>query len=342
MSNSKATPCLSVCIPTFNRRQYIGEAICSILEQVDPEWSSAIEICISDNASTDGTEDLVAEIQKRTLVKINYSRNEKNIGADSNFLRVVSLASGEYCWFMGSDDIALPGSLNIIIQEIKSNHDIYICNRVDCDIDMNQVSQNHWLRKDVGERCFDLSDARDFKLYTGASLSIGALFSFISSNIFRRDKWNLVQVDPIFIGTAYAHVFILLSFVKSKCIVRYLPYHLVGSRGNNDSFSGVGITGRIERVMLDIRGYRLLAERIFKNNKIYHDLVLGVLYKERPALRTLAYLRINSDYKNWGEIKRECIKAGYSPVLLEILGYTQPILVAAKYLRDTFKQYIYD
>jgi abequosyltransferase len=98
------TPRLSICIPTYNRRKYLGDTITSITTQVSAADASRIEICVSDNASTDGTEILIRELQSRTPVRIIYFRNETNLGADANYLRAVELASGDYCWFMGSDD----------------------------------------------------------------------------------------------------------------------------------------------------------------------------------------------------------------------------------------------
>lgn len=328
---------LSICIPTYNRREYIGDAIKSIIDQVDDSISSKIEICISDNASTDGTFALIEGIQKNTPVRIVYACNERNMGADVNYLRVVEIASGDYCWFFGSDDIMLPGSLCKILQEIKNGDDIYLCNRIDCDITMKSISENFWLEKKTPARVFDLVNPVQFKRYTLLSTSIGALFSYLSSIIFRRQKWLEIECDPKFIGTAYVHVFMLLSFIKNGCRLKYLRYHLVLCRGGNDSFLPPSKDGIVKRIMIDIHGYLLLANTLFPDSRMYYDGVLRVIRRERPAIGTLAALRIRLDDENWRLISHELLQVGYSKILILFVGNSKAAIQYLKHLRDRIK-----
>ena len=52
---------LSICIPTYNRKVFLKENIDAILSQVTPGFEDLIELCISDNASDDGTLELLKE-----------------------------------------------------------------------------------------------------------------------------------------------------------------------------------------------------------------------------------------------------------------------------------------
>lgn len=322
----KKKPRLSICIPTFNRRKYISETINSILNQVVDIDVNLIEICISDNASTDGTDAFIQKIKNESSVNIVYSRNDINVGADRNYLRSVELASGDYCWFMGSDDIATPGSLNKFLQEIDSDHDIYICNRIDCDVEMNPIEKREWLKKDMGPVVVDLSDPDQFSEYADNATSLGACFSYLSSIVFKRRKWLDVTIDPIFIGTAYSHVYMLLSFVNSGCVLKYLPDHLVKSRGYNDSFLEKGQSGYIERVMLDINGYQLLANKIFIDCPKSHSALLKVLHRERPHFRTAIDLRYRADNDQWRDISTSMQKAGYLQLVTKLLGFLKPAM----------------
>jgi abequosyltransferase len=328
------TPQLSICIPTYNRGKYLGETISSIIRQVDPAEASRVEICISDNASTDDTESLVQKLQSKTPVRIVYSRNSKNLGADANYLRAVELASGDYCWYMGSDDVAVLGSLARFLREIGQGHDIYLCNRIDCDIDMEYICHRYWLDASISCEVFDLNDPAQFRRYAENAQSVGALFGYLSSIVFRREKWKAVSIDPIFIGTAYSHVYILLSFIKTGCTLKYFSEHLVKSRGGNDSFWSPSNDGIVKRIMIDIDGYLLLAEKLFASAPTYFNGVLRVLRAERPAAKTMATLRLRTNQKTWSHVAKKLRKAGYAKILIYLIGIMKPIFSTAKLVRD--------
>src|SRR5256886_15102916 len=80
------------------------------------------------------------------------------------------------------------------------------------------------------------------------------------SIVFRRSSWASVGFNERFSRTGYAHVFTLLSFIKMRCLIKYIPSALVLNRPDNDSFSSQGIE---KRFMLDFDGYLLLANELF-------------------------------------------------------------------------------
>ena len=330
-------PKLSICIPTYNRAKYLEDTIKSIFDQFDETNVTDVEICISDNASVDGTKELIEKLQKNSTVQIVYSRSQYNMGADTNFLRAVELASGDYCWFMGSDDTAAPGSLNTFLAEIEYGHDIYICNRIDCDINMIPTSNRYWLDKSISSEVFDLSDQEQFLKYTRLSTSVAALFGYLSSIVFKRDRWNNIQVDESFIGTGYIHVYMLMSFIRTGCIVKYFSDHLVHSRGGNDSFQAVGNDGAIKRMLIDIDGYTLIADKFFSNSPMHFHSILSVLRVERPPLKTIVALRLRADNQNWSLIRKKLLYAGYPFTLTILIGCVKPILSIVKLARDILK-----
>ncbi len=92
-------PLVSICIPAFNREDFIWRALESCIHQTYKN----IEIVVVDNASTDGTEDVVRKYVNRDS-RISYHRNRTNIGSGRNFLECVKRASGEFVQALGSDD----------------------------------------------------------------------------------------------------------------------------------------------------------------------------------------------------------------------------------------------
>lgn len=331
-------PSLSICIPTYNREIFLRESILGILNQINSTSRHYIEICISDNASTDGTEVLVAELKESTDIAIVYSKNDRNIGADLNFIQAVSLASGEYCWLMGSDDVAVMGSIEFLLDDIKSGCDVYLFNRIDCDINLRPLRKRWWINKNIKTTTFDLSNRSDFNRYANNANSIGALFSYLSSIVFKREKWRNIEIRPEFLGTSYIHVFVLCSFIKDGCRLKYIDSHMVYSRGDNDSFLEQGNNGIVNRIMLDINGYSMICNSIFQNSVNYSKAVLKILHAERPQFKTIAVLRLRSEDQDWPSICCKLRKAGYNAVviwLIEIMRFLLPLT------RAIFREVIY-
>ena len=85
---------LSICIPTCNRGSILDTVILNYI--TNEEFDDSVELVISDNASTDNTEEIVKEIIKKyPSKKISYYKNDENIGA-KNFFAVISRAKGKY------------------------------------------------------------------------------------------------------------------------------------------------------------------------------------------------------------------------------------------------------
>lgn len=85
---------LSICIPTCNRGSILETVITNYIN--NEEFDDYVELVISDNASTDNTEEIVNNIiNKYPSKKISYYKNEKNIGL-KNLFAVISKASGKY------------------------------------------------------------------------------------------------------------------------------------------------------------------------------------------------------------------------------------------------------
>lgn len=99
---------LSICIPTYNRAAHLGNCLHSI--RVSRAASTCnVEVCVSDNASTDDTEAVVREAQRHMPIK--YHRNAENLGIPRNFLNVVRMAEGEFAWLLGDDDLVVPDGI---------------------------------------------------------------------------------------------------------------------------------------------------------------------------------------------------------------------------------------
>jgi len=88
---------VTVAIPTFNRIDLLKRALASALAQ---NYKN-IEIIVSDNASTDGTNEYLRSLDDR---KVKVFLNEKNLGMVPNWDRCLMEARGEYFLLMSDDD----------------------------------------------------------------------------------------------------------------------------------------------------------------------------------------------------------------------------------------------
>lgn len=97
---------VSVVIPTYNRAQFLPNAVKSIIDQ---NYDN-LEIIIVDDGSDDNTDDVINKL-KEQCPYINYYKNERSKGPSGARNTGITKASGEYLSFLDSDDIWLEGHL---------------------------------------------------------------------------------------------------------------------------------------------------------------------------------------------------------------------------------------
>ena len=304
---------LSVCIPTYNRAAFIGETLESILPQVN----ESIEVVVVDGASTDNTAEVVASFQNR-FANLLYHRGAQNMGVDRDMATAVELARGEYCWLMSSDDLIKPGAISRMLEEIQSGADIYLCDITLCNSDMQPIRGLKFLSDHRSTNQFDLMDREQFLTYLNLATSNNALFCYMCAMVFRRSSWVNVGFNERFSRTGYAHVFTLLSFMKTRCLVKYIPSALVLNRPGNDSFSSQGIE---KRYMLDFDGYLLLANELFYDDPQVKRAFLRVMTREHPWYRLLKLRSVIQSTKRWEAISPKLLEFGYSRKVLAFCGF---------------------
>jgi hypothetical protein len=106
---------VTVGIPTFNRRGYLSEALNSVMAQTFCDF----EVLVSDNGSTDGTRELVAEFA-RADPRIRYHRFPANRGLATNFNLVLSEPQTEFIALLPDDDLWLPHHLASAMKAFNS------------------------------------------------------------------------------------------------------------------------------------------------------------------------------------------------------------------------------
>ena len=90
---------VTIAIPTFNRAD--GNLICALQSAISQTYQN-IEIIVSDNCSSDHTEQVVKQFEDPRL---QYVRHPENIGANANFNFCLSQAKGDYFLLLHDDDL---------------------------------------------------------------------------------------------------------------------------------------------------------------------------------------------------------------------------------------------
>jgi glycosyltransferase involved in cell wall biosynthesis len=117
----KETPLVSIGIPTFNRMDMLISAI----ESVERQTYSNIELVISDNASTDGTADLLAALESRFTLKILCQEN--NIGMRANWNACLNVATGQYFLLLSDDDLLNSRAIQLLVDACRRSQNLGFC-----------------------------------------------------------------------------------------------------------------------------------------------------------------------------------------------------------------------
>lgn len=114
-------PKISIVIPTYNRAQYIEELFKNLIEQTFTNF----EVCFIDDGSSDGTKDLLLQLQKEDS-RIQPFFFEENKGATFARNFGIQKAQGEWIMLWDSDDLLYPNALEVLVSYQEKFADVYI------------------------------------------------------------------------------------------------------------------------------------------------------------------------------------------------------------------------
>ena len=112
---------VSICIPTFNRAANLSNCLNSIIK-CSSKSPHKFQVCVSDNNSTDETMKVVKNAQ--SYIDIKYIKNRNNLGIAGNFVKVVSIADGDFIWLIGDDDLLMPYAIGELFNLINSHPEV--------------------------------------------------------------------------------------------------------------------------------------------------------------------------------------------------------------------------
>ena len=115
-------PLISVAMPVYNGEPYIAEAIECVLNQTYPN----LELVISDNASTDRTEQICQSFAAKDD-RVVYIRNATNLGAAQNYNQAFRHTAGPFFRWHNADDLCSPELHEMCLAVLVSKPDTVLC-----------------------------------------------------------------------------------------------------------------------------------------------------------------------------------------------------------------------
>jgi glycosyltransferase involved in cell wall biosynthesis len=168
-----STPLVSVCIPTFNRADFLSDAIDSILAQTFRDF----ELVVSDNASTDETPEVLGRYRDPRL---RLHRNDSNLGLVGNFNRCLQLARAPYLVLCCADDYWAPRLLEQEVLLFEQHSDLSYLHVGSLVVDAN--------KSPIGPNVLDLRPVTPGREYFRRFLLEDLNGTNFSSVLYRRDR----------------------------------------------------------------------------------------------------------------------------------------------------------
>lgn len=219
---------LTIGIPTYNGAKYLAESIESAVSQLSELLQPRVEILVSDNASTDGTSEIVQRYVAMYPDVMSYSRNEQNIGYDRNVDTLFKVAKGKYVWLLGDDDVLVSGALKRFFSVLsqQKNIAVFVLPTSFVNISTGNRSWNRQFPEDVV--CVNGDDFLQKTLWATAALS---------SLCIRKADWNAELLEQYF-GSQWIHIGGIIEIMRHRNSAYVFSEEMVVVRLENPRWEG--------------------------------------------------------------------------------------------------------
>lgn len=200
-TQNKHIPKVSIGMPVYNGEKYVREALDSLLAQTFTDF----ELIISDNASTDGTEDICRRYVTKDS-RVRYVRQSQNMGATWNLNFVLEEARGEYFMWAAHDDFWDSRYLRTCLAAFNRSGKIVLASTMYQSI---HPESGELLFTDTGVTTVGLNSSERFRQYM---LSIHGSTGGIFYGIHKRDALKKAMPMKKVVGADHVVLFKLSLF----------------------------------------------------------------------------------------------------------------------------------
>ncbi len=226
---------VSVLVISYNQEKYIGQTLESILEQ---ETEYSVEILVGDDASTDGTPDIIRRYAKEYPHLFRVYCREKNLGPVQNWLDIVKNAKGTYIATLEGDDFWCNKKKLQMQVDFLEVHQEYSCCATGyryVDIKGKEIANERiplWSRRESSFACelqnpfvFTLDDYNDCRMPSHIS-------TLVSRNPFLRSDFSIFYASMRNVGDQVFPL-ILLQSGNIYVMTEKTSCYRFSFRGNN-------------------------------------------------------------------------------------------------------------
>lgn len=207
----------SICIATYNRANFIGPT----LESIIPQLGDEMELLVVDGASPDNTAEVVRQYQAK-CPQLRYVRLPLKGGVDQDYDRSVELAQGEYCWLFTDDDLLKPGAVQTVLEAVQQGPNLIIVNAEIRNMDLSRLLAERKLALMEDHVYEDIpADKKRFLA------EIGDYLTFIGGVVIKRELW-LKRDRSKYYGSRFIHVGVIFqSLLPGRILVLATPQIII-------------------------------------------------------------------------------------------------------------------
>jgi abequosyltransferase len=268
---------LSICIPTYNHADHLE----MLLNSIPTAYADKIEVCVSSHMSTDHTEEVIERCSAR-FTYFRHKKHPKYCSFDENVLNCVALATGKYCWTIGSDDRVLPHALGRVLQILQDEEPgILIAPPILHDVNGRWEKKISYLSKSIDRYSFKFGDLDKMTQYFNSSIRLAAIGCFLSSNIFKRSLWKDAEVE-MGLAFGYVHIDELFSIIgdsvnRNETFLFLNENFILATVGNDGVF--LGQQSCKQRMFFDFNSIPRVAEKYLSDLKARRACI-GIVTRE--------------------------------------------------------------
>jgi glycosyltransferase involved in cell wall biosynthesis len=195
MTGSRGAPPITIALPVYNGADTLAPTIESVLSQSHPD----LELVISDNASTDDTEEICRDIARADR-RVVYRRHATNVGLLNNFVSAAESASGVRVRWLGDDDQIEPDYVARVLEAFAEDE-----RRVLVTTQMVYVGDEGVETVDTGYDPLPMSSsdpverfAEMLRLLTSGFTLLDPLYATMRRDLAVMPRRNILREDQVF------------------------------------------------------------------------------------------------------------------------------------------------
>ena len=289
-------PFFSICIPQYNRTDFLIKSIKSYSRQTFSDF----ELCIYDDNSNDGGESKINAFLENSGLNYSYYASEVNGRYDVSLRSAIDMSKGRYVLLMGNDDgLANDNTLELIYNQINTHKDIsvVVTNYI-------ELTTNKKVERVHETRVCGSGPRVAASIYRNYAFVSGILFDGYKARCLSSDKVDGSEMYQMYLATSIVSNGGSVLYIKDICVEKDLQIDgiVVDSYYNKEKERGCNIGKKIlpmsrifEVIMSGLEGSHYGKER---EENLF--LVASQLYKYTYPYWIIEYKRVQSLCYSYG------------------------------------------